>query len=100
MSPKKTGSANLVNNALALNQKLSSTKPKSSTVAPRSTACQAPVQIMVSKGTETNDQGVTIEEKRKLIRKQLGALLHAVLCRVRDELIGNNAAAANSVRNA
>ncbi|CAL8133055.1 unnamed protein product [Orchesella dallaii] len=53
---------------------------------------------MVSRGTQTGggegeaQPGVVTEdlqEKRRLIRKQLAVLLHAVLCRVRDELIGN-----------
>lgn len=54
-----------------------------------------PRKIMISKATQTNDPAkqtnsnvLTVEEKRKLIRKHLELLLHAVLCGVRDELIG------------
>lgn len=64
-----------------------------------SSTYQAADQGMVSKGTQTNEKDITIEEKRKLIRKQLGVLLHAVLCRVRDEMIGNTGATASSVSN-
>ncbi|ODM94762.1 CREB-binding protein [Orchesella cincta] len=71
----------------------------------RSQGCQAPVPSpssgMVSIGTQTGEEsqnqnenvaqmsGEELQEKRRLIRKQLAVLLHAVLCRVRDELIGN-----------
>lgn len=54
-------------------------------------------QVMVSIGTQTVDSVLTIEQRRKVIRTQLGALLHAVLCRVRDQLTGNVGATATVV---
>lgn len=55
---------------------------------------------MVSRATQTGDagEGDDLLEKRRLIRKQLAVLLHAVLCRVRDELIGNTGREARPVR--
>lgn len=55
---------------------------------------------MVSRATQTGDagEGEDLLEKRRLIRKQLAVLLHAVLCRVRDELIGNTGREARPVR--
>lgn len=51
-----------------------------------------PRKIMISKAIQTNDPAKQTNRivltKRKLIRKHLELLLHAVLCGVRDELIG------------
>lgn len=59
----------------------------------------APRPGMVSRGTQTGNggEGEDLQEKRRLIRKQLAVLLHAVLCRVRDELIGNTGTEARPV---
>lgn len=78
---------------------ISSTSLTSARVSPSINAMSQVTrqQVMVSIGTQTVDSVLTIEQKRKVIRTQLGALLHAVLCRVRDQLTGNVGATATVV---
>lgn len=80
--------------------KISSTKSRCRTSSSNIGSSVSHLEDMDSNSTPTNYLSKSIEEKRKLIRKQLGALLHAVLCRVRDELTGNTEVAANSVSDA
>lgn len=64
----------------------------------RSQVASRPGLVSRSTQTGTDNMPEDLQEKRRLIRKQLAVLLHSVLCRVRDELIGNVGPTARAVR--
>ncbi len=86
-----------ISSTVIVSKKVALEKRKTSLKVENAVAEVSSQVIMVSKSTQTNDPNEPNVEKLRLVRKQLAALLHAVLCRVRDQLNGSTENVSSSV---